>query len=114
MLFNTEISIALKDSFGRYEIIDFSIFDFTKINNRYNWLQIKLNKNKQIVFNVKCILCGKNHYYRYSVCDIVKRDILIGGCEVLGIPLFYIGNKEKVLQKIGRYVESNSIISSMI
>lgn len=29
-----------------------------------------------------------------------KREIIVGGCEILGIPLFYIGNKSTIEERV--------------
>lgn len=108
LILNTEISIALKNYCGQFDLINFSIFEIGKINYRFEPLKVHLVKHNVLLFKIKCPVCGNNHYYRYSICEFLRREILIGGCEVYGTPLFYIGNNEKIIKKVNIYNKVNS------
>jgi len=114
LLFNTGISIAFKNICDQYEIEQFSLFEVEKVNRRFASMNVKINRGKEIQFNVKCPLCGEEHYYKYNVGEFVNRDMIIGGCETLGVPLFYIGNREKVDKRIKRYREITEELYAMI
>jgi len=114
LLFNTGVSIAFKNACDQYEIEQFSLFEIEKVNSRFASMKVKNNRNKEIQFKVKCPLCGEEHHYNYSISEFVKRDMIIGGCEALGVPLFYIGDREKVDKRIKRYREISEELYAMI
>lgn len=114
MLLNTDVSIALKSFYGDYDINIFSLFETNRINENFTSLKVKVQNNRQIILKVKCDLCGKDHYYKYSVNEFIRRKLIVGGCEVLGEPLFYIGNYDKVNQKITQFKNVNRDIYAMI
>ena len=100
MVIQTELGTAIKNPFGKYELIDFSLFNICKINE-YE-LGLKINKiNKwNIEITIKCNICNNIHKYNYNIDEFLKREIIVGGCEILGIPLFYIGNKSTVEERV--------------
>ncbi|MCR1935604.1 hypothetical protein ACQX0N_05455 [Clostridium tepidum] len=93
MIIQTELGIAVKNIFGKYEIVDFSLFNTSKINEYGLGLIVNKNNKGNITVNSKCHICNNIHKYNYSIDDFLKREIIVGGCEILGVPLFYIGNK---------------------
>ena len=114
MIFNTDMSIALKNFYGQYDLKNFSLFEINKINESFTSLKVKIQNNEEIILKIKCPLCGNYHQYKYSVNEFARRKIIIGGCEVLGLPLFYIGNHYKVKQKISRIDGINKEVCAMI
>lgn len=114
MLLNVDVSIALKNFYGYYDINRFSLFETDRINENFTSLKVKVQNNREIILKVKCPVCGKYHYYRYSVNEFVRRKLVIGGCEVFGEPLFYIGKYDKVNQKISQFKNLNSKLYAMI
>jgi len=114
MLLNTDVSIALKNFYGDYDINRFSLFETNRINENFISLKVKVQNNREIILMVKCPICGKEHYYKYSVNEFVRRKLIIGGCEALGEPLFYIGKYDKVSEKISQFRNINSRIYAMI
>lgn len=104
MLFDTKMCAAFKNISGKYDIKDFSIFEINKLNRNFTSVEAKANK-KTIVIKLRCPVCGEIHSYNYTVNDFVRREIIVGGCENFGIPLFYIGNDEKVRQHANKYNE---------
>ncbi|WP_127837046.1 hypothetical protein [Clostridium prolinivorans] len=114
MLLTTDISIALKNHYGQYEIKEISLFELNKLKNSFLNLDVRLNKNKEVSFRLKCPLCGEYHYYKYNINEILKRDMVIGGCEILGMPLFFIGDCRKVNWRIKKYNQINKSIYAMI
>jgi hypothetical protein len=105
LLFNTEVSFALKNTSGQYEIKDISLFEMERINKHFSDIEMHINRSNKLSFTVKCTLCGDYHSYSYNLNDVIKRDMVIGGCESLGMPLFFIGNKIKVHQRIKSFNE---------
>lgn len=114
MLLNTEVSFALKNTFGQYEIKDLSLFEMDKVTKDFPGIEMYSNRNKELSFKLRCPLCGENHSYSYSVNDLLKRDMVIGGCENLGMPLFFIGNQVKVHQRIKSFRDVNKNLAAMI
>lgn len=106
MIFNTNISIAAKDSYGQYEIRELSIFNLEKVNANFPSFEIKPYKNKEVSFKVKCPLCGEYHHYNYSIVDFIKREMVMGGCETLRMPIFFIGNKLSIEKRINKQKET--------
>jgi hypothetical protein len=114
LLYDTQISFALKNILGQYEINEFSLFEIDKISKKFPNLNISISRQKEVGFRIECPLCGEYHKYSYNLNEFVKREMVIGGCEVLGIPLFYIGNKFKVFQRVSKINEVNKNVSAMI
>ena len=114
MLFNMDIAMAFKNMKGQYEIEKFSLFEIEKINKKFPSHEMKINKNKEVIIKVSCPLCGEKHYYKYNLSELLKREMTIGGCEILGIPVFYIGGKEKIEQRVNKYIEINKQLFEMI
>lgn len=114
LLFNKDMSIAYKDYNCQYNVLDFSLFEIEKVNNKCSSLDIKLLRNKEIFIKVKCPICAQCHSYSYNIADFVKREMIIGGCEVFGLPLFLIGNSDSVKQIIDKYREANNKMYAMI
>lgn len=103
MILNANTSIAVKNSYDRYDIEFFSLFELSKVNETFTFLKIKVQNNKEILIKISCPLCGNYHYYRYTINEFLKRKLSIGGCEVLGVPLFYIGDKDEVSKKVNKH-----------
>ena len=102
MVLRYDMGFALKNEYGEYETRSISLFEMEKINKMNSVLQVDISKNKEYRFKIKCSLCGEYHQYKYNLNDLTKRDMVIGGCESLGVPLFYLGNNMKVLTTISK------------
>lgn len=113
LVYNTDICIAYKDERGVYK------FDHTSIFNLYN-ISKKLpvesfNKNgKSIRFTVKCSMCDGEHSYEYQINELMKHEMIIGGCEVLNKPIFILGKPMKVLNFIKQYNKINKEVYVML
>ena len=114
MLLNTDVSIALKNCFNQYDLRKFSLFEIRKTNENFIPLNVKIDNGRGIIIKLKCPLCGGNHCYRYSINEFIRRDLIVGGCEILGVPIFYIGNYEELKQRINKYNNANKYIRAMI
>ncbi len=114
MIFETNISIAVINAEGKYYIKDFSIFDTNKINESFTSLRVNSISNGVLSLKIKCELCGSIHYYKYDINKVVKKNIIIGGCELLGLPVFFMGNRKSVEEKILSYNQANKKIYAMI
>ena len=114
MLIDTCISIALRSTCGSYDIKEFSIFELVNLKDVGAGLKVNMEKNKFITLNVKCPICGKHHDYKYSSLELINREVIIAGCEELGIPVLFIGKSFKVEQRINRYKQINTKILALI
>lgn len=114
LLFDSEISIGYKDYSGQYKISRFSLFELEKMNNESSYLEIKLLKSKEISIKYKCPFCCNIHKFSYTISDFVKREIVVGGCENLGLPLFFIGNRENIEQIVEKYRKVNEKLYAML
>ncbi|MBC8061138.1 MAG: hypothetical protein H7Y18_10775 [Clostridiaceae bacterium] len=114
MLIDTSISIALRSIYGSYDIKEFSIFDLLNLKEIAEGLKINTNKNKDVTLSIKCPLCGKYHEYNYSFLELINKQVIIAGCEELGIPVLFIGKSFKVEERINRYKQINTKILAMI
>lgn len=114
MLIDTSISIALRSAYGSYDIKEFSIFELVNLKGIAENLKINTGKNMDVIFNLKCPLCGKYHDYQYSSLELINREVIIAGCEELGIPVLFIGKSFKVQERINRYKQINTQILAMI
>lgn len=102
MILKFDIGFALKNECGEYETKSISLFEMEKINESSPSLQINISKNREYRLRIKCSLCGEYHYYKYSLKDLTRREMVIGGCENLGVPLFYLGNNIKVITTVNK------------
>jgi hypothetical protein len=114
VLINSQISIAIKNAYDKYEIKEISIFEIEKVKKYFSCVQIKTKGHREFSFTIKCPLCSEIHSYKYNINEFLKREVVIGGCETLGIPLFYIGNESKVHERIDKVNDQKSDIIAMI
>lgn len=114
MLIDTVVSAAFKNSLGQYDIKRISIFNIADIYKYFNYIEVNCVSNREIQLKIKCPICGERHCYSYDITHLIKGSMAIGGCEKLGYPVFFIGNKEKVEEKINKYKEVNEKIYAML
>ena len=114
MLIDTSISIALRSTYGSYDIKEISIFELVNLKEVTEGLKISTSKNKDITLNIKCPLCDKYHDYKYSSLELINREVIIAGCEELGVPVLFMGKNTKVQERINRYKKINTKVLAMI
>jgi hypothetical protein len=114
LMCSTELSIALKDNSGLYRMCSVSLFSLNEITKVFPGVTFKKIDNKELAFNAVCTICGEEHRYIYSLGDLVKRDMLIGGCYVTGKPVFIIGKYSKIESFINRHNEISKQICEMM
>ncbi|WP_125153334.1 hypothetical protein [Clostridium rectalis] len=112
MIICTNISLALKNIRGEYDLKDVSLFEIkNKISTSFKNIKVV---DKYIEFRVYCPLCEGYHNYKYKLKDIFKNNLIVGGCEELGLPLFYIGSHDRINKKIAEYNNINNTIYAML
>ncbi|WP_368489528.1 hypothetical protein [Clostridium sp. BJN0013] len=114
MIFETNKCIVIKTPEGNHIVKNFSAFNLNKINENSTFLKVSFLNNKMVSLKVKCIFCENTHYYRYSIGDLIKKDMIIGGCDILGLPILYIGNCKMIEDEILKYTKVNTRIYAMI
>ncbi len=114
MLYNTELKIAVKDIDNRYNSVDISIFELDSSRKHLPNFQSKIIKAKEIRVKVKCPICGECHESKYGLSDLIKKQMLIGGCEITGTPIYFVGTPLKVNKYINKYNEINNKIYAML
>lgn len=114
VIFDTNIAMALKNSNGQYKVYEMTIFEIESVNTRFSSLNLKVSKGNEIVMKVKCSLCGEYHSYYYNIVELLKRDMVIGGCEQLALPIFFIGKNRKVIEKANEHRKTIEKIYAMI
>ena len=113
MLLDSNICVAFKCNNGQYDLEYISLFELADLKNRFKDIQVHIIDGKEVNFKVKCPLCEKYHCYKYGVKEFIKRKMILGGCEELGIPIFYIGDKDLVEQKVAKFMGMNSRLNAM-
>lgn len=114
MLLNTEICMAFKNPLGLYDITTISVFNMGDINLQFNSVMFNVKKNKEVEINIKCPICEERHKYTFQINEFINRHMVIGGCEIMGIPIFYIGKESMVREKVKKHKEINRKIHAMI
>lgn len=114
MILDTSIAVALKDSEGEYKIEELTIFEMESMNTRFASLSVELNKGNEIVIKVKCPLCSDYHFFHYNINELLKRNMVIGGCEQLALPIFFIGKNVKVIEKVNEHRQTIKTIRAMM
>ncbi len=114
MILDTNIAMAVKNSNGQYRVEELTIFELESMKNRFPCLYVKVNKGKEIFVEVKCLLCGEYHHYHYNVDELLRTNMVIGGCEQLALPIFFIGKNEKVIKKVAEHRQTTEKIYAMI
>jgi hypothetical protein len=113
LLIDTVVTAAFKNGLGQYDMKRIHIFNITDIDKYFKHIEAIFLSSREIQLNVKCPMCGENHYYSYDISHLINGSMVIGGCEKIGYPIFFIGDKEKVEEKINKYKEVNEKIYAM-
>lgn len=114
MVIDSVISVAFKNYIGQYDLKKLSIFEITSMSKYFELVNGVCTNNKEIEVKVKCPICGECHCYIYGISELIKGTMVIGGCEKVGSPIFFIGKTEKVEEKINKYIEVNKKIYAML
>ena len=101
LLIESNKCFAIKDESGKYLLKRVSLFKFESLMTTITSIKdIKIIK-KELYLYVRCPMCGDIHCYTYSIRDLlVYNGLIVGGCELLNNPIFYIGNYEKVKKEL--------------
>ena len=104
-MYNTDITIALKNNAAQYCKEQLSLFRIQDISLLFEVVNFKQNKKRCILLKIKCPICGELHQFNYMLNDLIKREVIIGGCEITGSPIFFIGKEWKIDKIINKYNE---------
>jgi len=114
LIFDTNIAMAIKDSKGQYKVEELTIFEIENMKSRFPCLNIELHSGNEILIEIVCSLCGEHHSYHYNINELLKTNMVIGGCEQLALPIFFIGKNEKVIEKVNEHRQVIEKIYAMI
>lgn len=114
LVYNTELSVAIRYDNGDYYKVDTSIFELAGIINYMDSLSISINKYREMTIQVKCPVCGDVHSHTYSIADVLKRKMSIFGCELTGLPICIVGKSDKVTRFIDKQKEINEKLYAML
>lgn len=114
MLYNFDIRIAVKNSINCYKSYDISIFKLKSISDYLPNVNVKITKSKGVFVRYNCPICGEQHENSYNIKDLLKKQLIIGGCDVTGSPIYFIGQPMKVNKYISKYNEINSKVYAML
>lgn len=105
MIINASVGIAFKEKNGEYFKVKKSLFELCGLIQEDHSSYLISRKNKDIIFKINCPICGEKHQYTYRMQDIISKELLVGGCEITGMPVFYIGKEEKLKNIIHKQKE---------
>jgi hypothetical protein len=114
MLYSTEIKVAVKDVHSKYNCIDTSIFQMENTSKNLPDFQCKVAKAKEISITIKCPICGEKHEATYALNEFLKRQMIIGGCEATGMPVYFVGKPLRVSKFVNKYNEVSSRMYAML
>ena len=114
MILDTNIAMALKESNGQYKVEELTIFELECMKSKFPCLHVKIRKGSEMLIKVKCSLCGEYHSYHYNINELLKTNMVIGGCEQLALPIFFIGKNEKVIKKVNEHRQTIEKIYALI
>lgn len=110
MLLNASSRIAVKCSeCGKYNIVDLSIFKLKiptshRCDCGHKMFKAYVNKS-QLIMDIDCIACEKQHSYRFKLKEIMELPISIISCPITGIEIAFLGNDDYVSDIVKRYME---------
>ncbi len=114
MLYNFVIRLAVKDLSNCYKSYDLSIFKLKSISDYLPNINVTITKAKRILVRYNCPICGEEHEISYNIKDLIRKQLIIGGCDITGSPVYFIGQPIKVSKYISKYNEINSKIYAML
>lgn len=91
-----EMVLASKGRDLSYNIQELNLFSLREKNQISKEVYINKKKNGDMVFSVFCNICEEYHLYNMPLKNLIKKNILVLGCNALGIPLIILGKKEDV------------------
>lgn len=115
-VFDTNIMIAVRCAYcGRIKFHSISIFDLLA-NRRMDFycsckaveLSVWLKDNRTIILRIPCVACGSVHTYRYSLKEILKKNVTVVYCDSTDFELCFLGKSEDVKNMVRRYQDGIS------
>ena len=108
---NTQIAY-LCASCQDYEIKNISLFDFSGRREceyicscKGSKLKITKNSNKSFKVDLFCPVCQAEHSYAIPFSQFFSDEVYSFSCPHYEAEVFFVGNKEKLEQKVKEYVE---------
>lgn len=110
MLLNASSRIAVKCSeCGKYTIFDLNVFKLKMPTSHmcdcgHRMFKTHLNAS-QLILDINCIACEKQHTYRFKLKDVMERPMNIISCPVTRIEIAFLGKDDYVNDIVNRYME---------
>jgi hypothetical protein len=110
MVLNTTGKIAVKCSkCGTFSIVDIDLFKLKssesfhcKCGNR----TLKANVAKgELILNIDCIACEKQHIYRFKLKRVIDQPINIISCPTIGMEIAFLGKDYHVNDFVRKYMD---------
>ena len=110
MVLNTMGKIAVKCSkCGTYSILDIDLFKLKSSKSfhckcGHKILNANLTKG-ELVLNIDCIACEKQHIYRFKLLRVMKQEINIISCPTIGMEIAFLGKDYHVNDFVKKYMD---------
>jgi hypothetical protein len=110
MVLNASSKIAVKCSeCGKYNIVDINIFKLripTSVRCDCGHRMFKACViNNDLVLDIDCIACEKQHNYKYKLKSVLEKPISIISCPATGMEIAFLGKDCYVDDVIKRYMD---------
>lgn len=110
MVLNASSKIAVKCSVcGKYNITDLNIFNMKIPTSQICDCGHKVFKGQisksQLIFQIDCIACEKQHNYRFKLKDLMERSVNIMSCPITGMEVAFLGKDDCVDDIVKRYMD---------
>lgn len=112
-MINSNITIALKNHMIKYKIREVSIFKLSSLKYEIDSIRNVSIESRQVCLEIACPLCAQNHRYEYSIQEVLNSKLIIGGCKEIYIPIFYIGDHKKVIEKVKLFNSTNNKVYAL-
>lgn len=109
MLLDASGKIAVKCSrCGRYDDFNINIFNLISKNDFKcscnEHLFTAYVEKGNIIINIRCIACERQHIYRFKIREIMQKPLNIISCPNTGMEIGFLGRNEKVDEFVNRYM----------
>lgn len=110
MILNTSGKIAVKCSkCGIYSIVDINLFKLKNAKNYHCKCGHRILKANvsggELILNIDCIACEKQHTYRYKLARVIKQPINIISCKAVGMEIAFLGKDYHVNDLVRKYMD---------
>lgn len=110
VILNASCKIAVKCSeCGKYNIKDINIFKLkvpTSVRCSCGHSMFKGHvRDGELLLDIDCIACEKQHNYRYKIKDLLDRPLNIISCPKTGMEIAFLGKDSNVDDIVKQYMD---------